>query len=358
MRLLKVCCVFFVVAFSPAWSLNEAPFDPPFAGTIFLDPDIITSQDPTAFQSISYSGQGVRTMFDRRVNTWVQENAFLFEVVFDDGLTTEVQVNPEFGTPEDALTDATTYAIEVGRIPTALRRDMQTMWIHKGVEPFGGGNNNVLIHTGQAANYVAAGILEETLVHEASHTSLDAQHGNSAGWRAAQASDPEFISTYARDFPDREDIAESFLLYLAVHYRADRIDTQLQQTIQQTMPARLAYFDQLNLDMHPILNTATDIDEPETLPEEPLLGQNFPNPFSTSTEMKLSMSESAHVQVAVFDISGKAIVSLVDSVLTSGGHSIWWNGEDSTGSPVISGVYLFRMRSGDRLFVRKVVLLR
>lgn len=41
---------------------------PPFDGTIFLDPDIIVPTDPTTFQAAPYAGQGMRTMFDRRVN--------------------------------------------------------------------------------------------------------------------------------------------------------------------------------------------------------------------------------------------------------------------------------------------------
>ncbi len=224
-----------------AWNghiLSDEESDPPFAGTIFIDPDIITSDDPTTLLSVTYTGQGIRTMFDRRVNNWVQENTFLFDAVFDDGLTAEVQVNPEFGSSDAAMIEAATYATEVGRLPTALRQDMQTMWIHEGVEPFGGGNNNILIHVGQAAIYITDGIWEETLVHEAAHTSLDGTHAASPGWLSAQISDPEFISTYARDNPDREDVAESFLTYLAIRFRADRIDSELKKRLSR--PFRVA----------------------------------------------------------------------------------------------------------------------
>ncbi len=229
-----------------------APAAPPFSGTIFLDPDIITPSDPTTFVGLTYSGQGSRTMFDRRVNNWITVNAFLFSASFNDGLTVEVQVNPEFGTVVASQTQAQLYAGAIGRLPTALRRDVRTVWIHQGVQPFGGGNNNILIHVGQADLYVAAGILEETLVHEAAHTSLDASHAAAPGWLAAQSADPTFISTYARDFPTREDIAESFLPWLAVRYRTDRISAQLLATILATIPNRLAYFDSLGLPMHPI----------------------------------------------------------------------------------------------------------
>ena len=217
--------------------------DPPFKGTIFVDPDIITFSDPTTFQSLSFAGQGSRTMFDRRVNDWITVNAYLFNATFDDGLTTQIQVNPEFGSSETALTEAQKYADAIGRLPTALRTDVETVWIHKGTELFGGGNNNLLIHTGQADLYAADGILEETFVHEAAHTSLDAAHASAPGWLAAQSADPAFISRYARDWPNREDIAESFLLYLAVRYRSDRISQSVANVILLTMPNRIAYFD-------------------------------------------------------------------------------------------------------------------
>jgi len=225
---------------------------PPFGGTIFIDPDIITSSDPTTYESLSAAGQGSRTMFDRRVSGWITVDAYLFNASYDDGLTVEVQVNPEFGGAAAALAEAEKYAEVIGRLPTALRADVETVWIHRGTEPFGGGNNNLLIHVGQADLYEADGILEETFVHEAAHTSLDAAHASAPGWLAAQAADARFISTYAQDFPSREDIAESFVPYLAVRYRSDRISTSLANTILATMPNRIAYLDGQSFDMYPI----------------------------------------------------------------------------------------------------------
>ena len=226
--------------------------EPPFGGTIFIDPDIITPADATTLVGVSPAGRGSRTMFDRRVNDWITVEAFLFDATFDDGLATEIQVNPEFGETEAARAEAEKYAEVIGRLPTALRTSVQTVWIHRGIEPFGGGNNNLLIHTGQADQYVTNGILEETLVHEATHTSLDPFHASAPGWLAAQAADPTFISTYAQDFPNREDLAESFLPYLAVRYRSDRISNPLANIILRTIPNRIAYLDAQNFDMHPI----------------------------------------------------------------------------------------------------------
>ena len=231
---------------------SSASAEPPFFGTIFIDPDIITPSDPTAFLDATYTGRGQRLMYDRRTNSWVWNNAYLFEATYDDGLNAEIQVNPEFGSPAAAETEALKYGEVVGRLPTSLRTRVETFWIHKGVNPFGGGNNNLLIHTGQGELYEASGILEETFVHEAAHTSLDPVHANASQWLAAQNADPDFISTYAQSYPGREDIAESFLPYLALRYRPERITQELAETIQQTIPHRIDYFDAMAFDAYPI----------------------------------------------------------------------------------------------------------
>lgn len=239
----------------PAGPDVEVPTSPPFSGTIFMDPDIITSADPSTFDGLTYTGQASRVMFDRRVNDWITVNAYLFDAEFDDGLSSEVQVNPEFGSEAAAREQALKYAEVIGRLPAALRTDVETVWIHQGTQPFGGGNDNLLIHIGQAALYEADGILEETFVHEAAHTSLDAAHAASPGWLAAQAADPVFVSTYARDFPTREDIAESFLPWLAVRHRRNRIDDALANAILLAIPNRLEYFDDRAFNLYPLVQS-------------------------------------------------------------------------------------------------------
>lgn len=234
--------VFLLICMATVFN-QHANAEPPFAGTIFLDPDIIKSTDPNAFVSLRATGQGIRQMFDRRPDDWVIVNAYLFVATYDDGLQIEIQVNPEFGSLS-AQVQASFYAAVFGRLPNVLRKDVKTSWIHKGDELFGGGNNNLLIHTGSIGQgYIRDGVLEEVLVHEASHSSLDATHASSPGWVSAQEQDAEFISNYARSHPQREDIAETFLSYLAQKYRAHRISSNHLRLFRNTVPARNAYFD-------------------------------------------------------------------------------------------------------------------
>ena len=216
---------------------------PPFSGTLFIHPDILTDTDPTTFESINYTGRGNRTMFDRRKDAWIRAYPYLFEASYQDGLRIEVQVNPEFESRDRAQAEALKFARMIGQLPTLLRVDVETVWIHRGNNPLGGGNNNLLIHTGDAESLARDGLLEEGLIHEASHTSLDADRVRAPDWCAAQARDARFISTYARDHPEREDVAESFPTYLAVRHRADRLPQSLIDTILKTIPNRIQYFD-------------------------------------------------------------------------------------------------------------------
>jgi hypothetical protein len=246
------------VAFGLEIGVQRAAADPPFGGTIFIDPDIITPADPTTFLRLTDAGRGDRKMFDRRTGQFETVNAFLFLAAYRDLPDVEVEVNPEFATVDLARVQALKYAEVVGRLPRVCRVDVDALWIQDGLQPFGGGNRSLLIHIQQAASYEQDGILEETLVHEASHTSLDARHASAPQWLAAQRADPEFISTYARDNPTREDVAESFLPYFAIRYRRDRIDSGLAATIESAIPNRIKYFDNhILIPMPPLYPTQT-----------------------------------------------------------------------------------------------------
>jgi hypothetical protein len=228
------------------WTITTEPW----YGTA-ISPDfkgVTNDTDPSTFISITFNGQGIRKMFDRRTDSFIYVNAYLFNVEYtDDSKIIEVQVNPEFS-QNVAYNYALQYAYEIGKLPTALRNDVETVSIHNGDKPFGGGNDNLLIHVKMGEIYINSGVLEEILIHEAAHTSLDF-YESYENWKSAKEKDNKYISTYARENPIREDIAESFLAYFAIRYRKDRITDATYNTIMRTIPNRIEFFDSLNLKM-------------------------------------------------------------------------------------------------------------
>lgn len=227
---------------------------PPFAGTVWVTPDILGPDDPSSLGSVTYAGRGMREIFDRRANAWITVNAYLFDVRFGER-TAEWQFNPEFGSEEAARAEIDVFAPAIGRLPAALLSNLQEVEVNAGEGAFGGNsyNGSILIHTEDSGTRLAVreGFLEEVLMHEAAHASLDRDHGDAPGWRAAQQGDGVAISDYARDFPDREDVAESILPYFAIRYKPERLTAAERWHMTMTTPNRWDYFDGRNLDMSP-----------------------------------------------------------------------------------------------------------
>lgn len=92
---------------------------------------------------------------------------------------------------------------------------------------------------------------------------------------------------------------------------------------------------------------------------KPVLEKNFPNPFNPDTNIRFSSSDpSQTVRLDIFNLKGQKIRTLVDEKLPAGNHAVTWNGEDFQKKPVSSGVYIYRLKIGDFMQARKMILLK
>jgi serine protease len=83
------------------------------------------------------------------------------------------------------------------------------------------------------------------------------------------------------------------------------------------------------------------------------LEQNYPNPFNPSTTINYQLREAAFVTLKIYDILGKEVATLVSQFEKEGGHSITFNGTDLT-----SGIYFYKLRAGNDIATKKLVLLK
>jgi hypothetical protein len=98
----------------------------------------------------------------------------------------------------------------------------------------------------------------------------------------------------------------------------------------------------------------TGIDEtPDLRPGGYSLIQNYPNPFNSSTIISFNLTERSHVNLVVFDILGRKVVTLHDGTLEAGRHSIAWDAGDSR-----SGLYFYRLKAGKTERTRSMVLVK
>ncbi len=95
-----------------------------------------------------------------------------------------------------------------------------------------------------------------------------------------------------------------------------------------------------------------------TTPKEFALSQNYPNPFNPSTRFRVDVAKTSQVEVSVYDILGRKIVSLLDGEKAEGSYTLEWNGKDAQGLTMPSGIYFIRMTAGDFTDSRKVSLLK
>ena len=89
------------------------------------------------------------------------------------------------------------------------------------------------------------------------------------------------------------------------------------------------------------------------------LSQNVPNPFNARTTIRVDLPEAGKVRLCIYNLCGQRIHTLVDGHRSAGTHSVIWNGRDSAGRDVASGVYLVRLKvEGAVAQIRRMVLLR
>jgi hypothetical protein len=104
--------------------------------------------------------------------------------------------------------------------------------------------------------------------------------------------------------------------------------------------------------------------------------QNYPNPFNPSTTLGYSIGNSplsrepvpihrevsggwgVLVQLKIYNILGQEVTTLVNEVQSAGQYKVQWNGKNSAGQKVCSGVYLYRLQAGSFISTKKLLLLK
>jgi len=102
----------------------------------------------------------------------------------------------------------------------------------------------------------------------------------------------------------------------------------------------------------------TSVSENNSIPTEYKLDQNYPNPFNPSTTINFQLSSAGIVNVKIFDILGREVITLVNTQKPAGKYQVIWNGTDNFGNKVTSGVYFYRVQTGNFIASKKMVLLK
>lgn len=219
--------------------------DPPYGSSVVgTDFDVITAEDPSAFESLTFVERGRAEMPDKREGAGgLFGEAFVFEAAFAGGGRVRLFVDADFGSRAAAEEEARRYCGPLGRLPGVLRRGVRRLVVHRGgpdTTAFSDGGL-IVVYSENATKRVATHDLEETLFHESVHAVWDTPHADSPAWRRAQMRDATFVTRYAAGRPGREDLAESALFAFALTRHPQRIPQPDRGRVAAAIPARIEF---------------------------------------------------------------------------------------------------------------------
>jgi hypothetical protein len=101
-----------------------------------------------------------------------------------------------------------------------------------------------------------------------------------------------------------------------------------------------------------------DFNNNNIIPLKNELAANYPNPFNPTTTIKYGLKSDSNVNLAIYNLKGQLVKTLVNKHQKAGYHKIVWNGKDNNGKTASSGVYFFRIKAGKFTSTKKMIMLK
>lgn len=219
--------------------------NPLFSNSIVsTDIDFIKETDSDAFVSINYIGQDDKEMPDSRADELFDNGTYIFEVNFSDGTSIEIWAHSSFGSEDAAKAYADKLTNRLGKLPEFMRNVISHVVLHKGnAGAFAESEGHFFVlYSDNMDVRISNNDLEETVFHESVHAALDFEYLQNTSWLQAQQNDQTFITQYAKDNPNKEDMAESALFaYTMIKYHG-RLSNEIEDWVLNYTPNRFAFF--------------------------------------------------------------------------------------------------------------------
>ncbi|MDT8324074.1 MAG: T9SS type A sorting domain-containing protein [Bacteroidota bacterium] len=287
------------------------------------------------------------------------------------------------------LTPASTegpYYFDIGELRMDIRRDSKSDVLHDGI-PL-----TLTMRIVNADCQPVAGVLVDIwhANREGLYSGYVQPHGDTVGedfLRGTQVTDPQgecrFVTSYPGWYPGRAThihfkVRLSSMSYVTSQFAfEDRVNTAVYDTAlysargqNPTSNAADGVFRDATPE-HLLLTVTEDaatggyagtftigIDTPTAVEDAPRpgqvwLGENYPNPFAANTMLPFSLPSSRHVELSVFDAAGREQVQLLDAEMSVGRHDVPFQVGD-----LPSGYYFYRLRAGEDVRMREMLLLR
>jgi len=88
------------------------------------------------------------------------------------------------------------------------------------------------------------------------------------------------------------------------------------------------------------------------------LYSNYPNPFNSTTSIRYDLQQFSKVSLIIYDLLGQEIIQLVNKYENPGSYVVHWDGKDSSGKELSSGLYLYRLETNYLKLTKRMILLK
>jgi flagellar hook assembly protein FlgD len=86
--------------------------------------------------------------------------------------------------------------------------------------------------------------------------------------------------------------------------------------------------------------------------------QNYPNPFNPTTKIAYQIANAVDVKLTIYNVLGQEIIRLVDQNQKAGRYELLWDGRDTNGKLISSGIYFFRLQAGEFVKTHKMTFIK
>ena len=217
------------------------------------------------------------------------------------------------------------------------------------------------------------GLLKKDYLVADYHTAPTDEFGSFVGWVAHAGTGPVEMAILNAKLPSGQNVAfigpvSSYFEYTSTNFFRLTDEEWKESYLDKAMRPEWtnlyrADHQGLSVGEGPSLLTSTG-DDPNTkpvLPESYLIASNYPNPFNHGTMIQFNIPynlTNERVKLTIFDIRGKIVNTLVNRILPSGNYFTRWNGIDTNGLTVASGIYFYSLTAGHNRFVGKMQLIK
>lgn len=149
------------------------------------------------------------------------------------------------------------------------------------------------------------------------------------------------------------DVVSAMTVNLPGNTQLFSLDAETSSAASGGSSTRIAYYGALGLVKSSVPLTEAGSPAPAASYE---LFANYPNPFNPATTIVYQMPQAGQVSLQIFNMLGQLVRTLVEAEVAAGVHAVTWDGRDSDGDQVASGVYVYQLRAGETMKTRKMLL--